>query len=125
MINNISAQEIEKAVRTHWKLQLGSYFESIHDLNGAVYNLSGFVTDYYWNYAGMINVQPLEIDALIKRVIVFARKCNREPAFYVDPLQDQRRLQRTSLMRVFNLMMKKYGCFLMTSQLICLNGHLD
>lgn len=85
MINNISIQAIEEAVRSHWKLQLGTYFESIHDLNGGVYNLSGLVTDYYWNYVGMINVQPAEADALIKRVIEFARDQNRDPAFYIDP----------------------------------------
>lgn len=85
MISNISIQEIEAAVRAHWKLQLGSYFESIHDLKGAVYNLGGLVIDYYWNYAGMINAQPSEVDALIKRVIEFAGDKNREPAFYIDP----------------------------------------
>lgn len=85
MISNISAHEIEEAVKIHWKLQLGSYFDSIHDLNGAVYNLGGLVTDYFWNYAGMINTQPSEADALIERTINFALAHKREPAFYIDP----------------------------------------
>lgn len=85
MIRNISVSEIEEAVRIHWKLQLGSYFDSVHDLNGSVYNLGGLVTDYYWNYAGMINTTPNEAEALIKRIIEFAGEHNREPAFYIDP----------------------------------------
>lgn len=85
MICNISVNEIEEAVRIHWKLQLGSYFDSVHDLNGAVYNLGGLVTDYYWNYAGMINTKPNEAKELINRIIEFASEHNREPAFYLDP----------------------------------------
>lgn len=85
MISNISVHEIEEAVRIHWKLQLGSYFDSIHDLQGAIYNLGGLVTDYFWNYAGMINTQPSEADALIERIINFALSHKREPAFYIDP----------------------------------------
>jgi GNAT superfamily N-acetyltransferase len=85
MINNISIIEIEEAVRAHWKLQLGSYFQSIHDLNGGVYNLGGHVTDYYWNYVGMINTKPSEVDILIQRVLQFAHDHSRESAFYIDP----------------------------------------
>lgn len=85
MINNITLQEIEEAVRIHWKLQLGSYFESIHNLDGAVYNLGGLVTDYFWNYAGMINTRPSDADVLIERIIKFALMHKREPAFYIDP----------------------------------------
>lgn len=85
MICNISVHEIEEAVKIHWKLQLGSYFDSVHDLNGSVYNLGGLVTDYYWNYAGMINTKPSDAEVLIKRIIEFADKHNREPAFYIDP----------------------------------------
>lgn len=85
MICNISIHEIEESVRIHWKLQLGSYFDSVHDLDGAVYNLGGLVTDYYWNYAGMINTKPSEAEELINRIIKFASEHNREPAFYIDP----------------------------------------
>ena len=85
MIKKISIQEIEEAVRIHWKLQLGSYFKSIHDLDGAVYNLGGLVTDYFWNYAGMINTKPRDSNALIERIINFAQEHRREPAFYIDP----------------------------------------
>jgi GNAT superfamily N-acetyltransferase len=85
MICNITVQEIEEAVRIHWKLQLGSYFDSVHDIDGAVYNLGGLVTDYYWNYAGMINTEQNKAEALIKRVVDFANEHNREPAFYIDP----------------------------------------
>lgn len=85
MINNISVDEIENAVKIHWKLQLGSYFGSIHDLDGAIYNLGDLVTDYYWNYAGMINTKPDIASDLVKRIIEFAREHQRNPAFYIDP----------------------------------------
>ena len=85
MIQNIEKHEIEEAVRTHWRLQMGSYFASIHDLDGAIYNLGAEVEDYYWNYAGMINTTDSDADALIERVISFAKEQNRDPAFYIDP----------------------------------------
>jgi GNAT superfamily N-acetyltransferase len=85
MICNISLDEINDAVRIHWKLQLGSYFDSVHDLDGAVYNLGDTVKDYYWNYAGMINTSSEKAEDLITKVEEFAFKNNREPAFYIDP----------------------------------------
>ena len=51
---------------------MGTYFASVHDLDGATYNLGHKVTDYYWNYAGKIDTTEDNKDALIERVIAFA-----------------------------------------------------
>ncbi len=61
---------------------MGTYFASVHDLDGATYNLGDKVTDYYWNYAGKIDTTEDNKDALIERVIAFASAHSREPAFY-------------------------------------------
>lgn len=85
MIDNVSTKEIEDAIRIHWKLQLGSYFSSVHELGGATYNLGDPVTDYYWNYAGLIRAEGGEENEVIDRVMEFAKLHDRVPAIYIDP----------------------------------------
>lgn len=85
MQTKISITKIKQAIEDHWALQLGSYFSSVHDLNGATYNLGDTVTDYYWNYAGRIETTEKELNNVIERVLEFAKAHDREPAFYLDP----------------------------------------
>ena len=85
MICNITIDMLVDAIEIHWKLQLGSYFSGVHKLNGAVYNIGGRVTDYYWNYAGLINAEHGKEKDLIAEIIAFAESKNRIPAIYLDP----------------------------------------
>lgn len=78
-------QRIASFVQAHWELQLGSYFSELVDVNGAIYNFGGLIKDYYWNYAGMINIPKDESDSLIERVILTATSNGVSPAFYIDP----------------------------------------
>lgn len=85
MIANVSHEEIIDAIEIHWKLQLGSYFKSVHDLGGTVYNLGGRVTDYWWNYAGIIRAEKGDEAKLIDKIVTFAKDNDRTPAVYIDP----------------------------------------
>lgn len=85
MICNVSHDDVVDAVEIHWGLQLGSYFGSVHDIDGAVYNLGKRVKDYYWNYAGLIRTSKGEEVNLIKKIIDFAQRNDRVPAVYIDP----------------------------------------
>ena len=85
MIESVSKDEIVDAIQIHWKLQLGSYFKCICDLGGVKYNLGERVTDYYWNYAGLIECPPDAETKLVEDVISFAITNTRVPAIYIDP----------------------------------------
>ncbi len=85
MISNISEEMLIDAIEIHWKLQLGSYFSKVHKLSGAVYNIGGRVTDYYWNYAGLIRAEKGKEQELIDEIIEFAKTHDRVPAVYLDP----------------------------------------
>ncbi|KKK47790.1 hypothetical protein LCGC14_3151620, partial [marine sediment metagenome] len=85
MTQDVPSSQIVDAIEIHWRLQLGSYFKSVHDLDGATYNFAGQVTDYFWNYAGLIRTTTQNTEAVIERAIDFATQLNREPAFYIDP----------------------------------------
>jgi GNAT superfamily N-acetyltransferase len=85
MFNNVNKEQLDRAIQDHWDLQMGTYFSSVHDLGGAVYNLGSTVTDYYWNYAGKVRIGQGEGAALIEKVTRFAREHDRLPAFYIDP----------------------------------------
>jgi GNAT superfamily N-acetyltransferase len=86
MICNVSREEVVDAIKIHWKLQLGCYFKSIVNLNGAMYNLGDKVVDYFWNYAGLIEANSDEdAEKLVDRIIAFAQENERVPAVYIDP----------------------------------------
>jgi GNAT superfamily N-acetyltransferase len=85
VISNVPKNEIVEAVKLHWRLQLGSYFEKVQDIGGAVYNLGKEVEDHFWNYAGMIDTDEKNAKAVIGRVEAFARDHGRVPAFFIDP----------------------------------------
>lgn len=101
MITNISNDEIKQAIEDHWSLQLGSYFSSVHDLGGAIYNLGDTVTDYYWNYAGRIETNDEKLDELLGRVERFAEEHNRQPAFYIDPSTEPKSIETSLKARGF------------------------
>ncbi len=85
MICRVSDEDVKDSIEIHWNLQLGSYFLSVHNLGGAVYNLGGRVTDYYWNYAGLINTVVGQEQNLINTIVEFAKEHDRTPAVYIDP----------------------------------------
>jgi hypothetical protein len=85
MICNVSHDDVVDAVEIHWGLQLGTYFGSVHDIDGAVYNLGKRVKDYYWNYAGLIRTSKGGELRLIDKIIDFAKSRDRVPAVYIDP----------------------------------------
>lgn len=85
MICKVSHQDVIDAIEIHWRLQMGSYFHSVHDLGGAIYNLGGRVKDYYWNYAGLICTKNGQEATLIDKIVKFANQHEIIPAIYIDP----------------------------------------
>ena len=85
MIDKVHHKDIVDAIEIHWRLQLGSYFMSVHNIDGAIYNLGGRVVDYYWNYAGLIRTIVGQESALIDKIVSFANNHDRVPAVYIDP----------------------------------------
>ena len=103
MICNVSRDEVVDAIKIHWKLQLGCYFKSVVNLNGAMYNLGDKVVDYFWNYAGLIESNEKDSGELLNRIISFAQENNRVPAVYIDPTVEPSNFREFLVNRGFKL----------------------
>jgi GNAT superfamily N-acetyltransferase len=85
MIDKVLHKDVVDAIEIHWRLQMDTYFHSVHDLEGAIYNLGRRVKDYYWNYAGLIRTKNGQEAALIDKIVKFAKQHAVVPAVYIDP----------------------------------------
>jgi len=85
MIANVAPGEVVDAIEANWRLHLGSYFASVHDLDGAIYGLGGRIVEHYFNFAGLIRAKAGREEHLVHRIVEFAREHGRVPVVYIDP----------------------------------------
>jgi len=85
-------EELQEIEKEHYKVQLGVFFTRQKDIRGATLFWNDQITDFYWNYANLVDAE--QHDVLIENIIDYYEARNRKPAINVTPWTKSKGLEQ-------------------------------
>jgi GNAT superfamily N-acetyltransferase len=90
---NINNTLIRESERSHYIMQLSSYFSELTDLPGVRFSYTHLFTDIWYNQAYDINWNSEDFDQLIRTIEGYCKNRDRLPCIYLTPASKPDKIQ--------------------------------